>query len=46
MNAGGVLTIDDIITCRKLGLYGTICGKSLYQGTLDLKQALYEAANE
>ncbi|MBS1417792.1 MAG: 1-(5-phosphoribosyl)-5-((5-phosphoribosylamino)methylideneamino)imidazole-4-carboxamide isomerase, partial [Ruminiclostridium sp.] len=22
---------------------GTICGKSLYQGTLDLKQALEEA---
>ena len=41
--SGGVHTIDDIITCRKLGLYGTICGKSLYQGTLDLKQALEEA---
>ena len=41
--SGGVHTIDDIITCRKLGLYGTICGKSLYQGTLDLKQALQEA---
>lgn len=44
--SGGVHTIDDIITCRKLGLYGTICGKSLYQGTLDLKQALYEATND
>ena len=41
--SGGVHTIDDIITCRKLGLYGTICGKSLYQGTLDLKQALEKA---
>ena len=41
--SGGVHTIDDIITCRKLGLYGTICGKSLYHGTLDLKQALEKA---
>ena len=43
--SGGVHTIDDIITCRKLGLYGTICGKSLYQGTLDLKQALVKGVN-
>ena len=41
--SGGVHTIDDIITCRKLGLYGTICGNSVYQGTLDLKQALEKA---
>lgn len=41
--SGGVHTIDDIRICRKLGLYGTICGKSIYQGTLDLKQAIEEA---
>ncbi len=40
--SGGVHTIDDIITCKKLGLYGTICGKSIYSGTLDLKQAIAE----
>ena len=38
--SGGVHTIDDIITCKKLGLYGTICGKSIYSGTLDLKEAI------
>lgn len=42
--SGGVHTIDDIITCRDLGLYGTITGKSLYQGTLDLREAI-EAAD-
>lgn len=41
--SGGVHTIEDITTCRKLGLYGTICGKSIYSGTLDLKQAITEA---
>ena len=38
--SGGVHTIGDIIACRDLGLYGTIAGKSLYQGTLDLRGAI------
>lgn len=38
--SGGVHTIDDIVTCKKLGLYGTICGKSIYSGTLDLAEAV------
>ena len=38
--SGGVHTIDDIIACRKLELYGVICGKSIYSGTLDLKEAI------
>lgn len=41
--SGGVHTIEDIKICKKLGLYGTICGKSIYSGTLDLKQAIDEA---
>lgn len=44
--SGGVHTIDDITICKKLGLYGTICGKSIYSGTLDLKQAIAEAGND
>lgn len=36
----GVHTIEDIIACKKLGLYGTICGKSIYKGTLDLREAV------
>ncbi len=42
--SGGVHTMDDILICRDLGLYGTICGKSLYQGTLDLREAIEAAA--
>lgn len=38
--SGGVHTIDDIHICKKLGLYGTICGKSIYSGSLDLSEAI------
>ena len=38
--SGGVHTIDDIKLCKSMGLYGTICGKSLYKGTLNLKEAV------
>ena len=41
--SGGISNLDDITALRKLGLYGAICGKSLYQGTLDLKEAIREA---
>ncbi len=41
--SGGIKTIDDIRALKKLGLYGAICGKSLYSGTLELKEALSEA---
>lgn len=38
--SGGVHDIEDIKACKKMGLYGVICGKSLYSGTLDLKEAI------
>ncbi len=38
--SGGVTNISDIITLRDSGLYGAICGKSIYKGTLDLKEAI------
>lgn len=38
--SGGVHNIDDIKACKKMGLYGAICGKSIYSGTLDLKEAI------
>lgn len=44
--SGGVHTIDDIRICKEMGLYGTICGKSIYSGTLDLKQAIDEARTD
>lgn len=44
--SGGVTRLDDITALRCAGLYGAICGKSLYQGTLDLAQAITEAEKE
>ncbi|MCM1528694.1 MAG: 1-(5-phosphoribosyl)-5-[(5-phosphoribosylamino)methylideneamino]imidazole-4-carboxamide isomerase [Alistipes sp.] len=38
--SGGVHTMADIIACKEMGLYGTICGKSIYKGTLDLAEAI------
>ncbi len=38
--SGGVHTIEDIKNCKALNLYGTICGKSIYKGTLDLREAV------
>ena len=38
--SGGVHTLEDIKICCNMGLYGTIAGKSLYQGTLDLARAV------
>ena len=38
--SGGVTNIDDIISLRDNSLYGAICGKSIYKGTLDLREAI------
>lgn len=38
--SGGVTNIGDILTLRDNQLYGAICGKSLYEGTLSLAEAI------
>lgn len=38
--SGGVAVLKDIINLSDLDIYGAICGKSIYSGTLDLKQAI------
>lgn len=38
--SGGIRNIQDIKECRNNNLYGAICGKSIYKGTLDLKEAV------
>ncbi|MCL1789094.1 MAG: 1-(5-phosphoribosyl)-5-[(5-phosphoribosylamino)methylideneamino]imidazole-4-carboxamide isomerase [Oscillospiraceae bacterium] len=38
--SGGIKTINNIKTLKKNNIYGAICGKSLYSGTLDLKKAV------
>ena len=38
--SGGVHTIDDVIAAREANLAGVIIGRALYEGTIDLKEAL------
>ncbi|MDR1754773.1 MAG: 1-(5-phosphoribosyl)-5-[(5-phosphoribosylamino)methylideneamino]imidazole-4-carboxamide isomerase [Eubacterium sp.] len=38
--SGGVKTINNLLTLKKNGLYGAVCGKSIYSGNLDLKKAI------
>ena len=38
--SGGVSTLEDIRALRNMGLYGAILGKAMYNGAIDLKDAL------
>ena len=38
--SGGIKDIEDIKNLCELDIYGAICGKSIYSGNLDLKQAI------
>ena len=38
--SGGITVLKDIINLSDLDVYGAICGKAIYSGTLDLKQAI------
>lgn len=38
--SGGIRDIGNITKLCEMGLYGAICGKSIYSGTLDLAQAV------
>lgn len=44
--SGGVHTKEDIRAIKALGIDGVICGKALYEGTLDLEDALAIAKGE
>lgn len=41
--SGGVRSLSDVEACRSMGLYGVICGKSLYSGSLRLEEAIAKA---
>ena len=41
--SGGVKSIEDIIICKNISLYGCVCGKAIYSKQLDLKEALKKA---
>lgn len=38
--SGGIHTIRDIVALKEMELYGAICGKSIYKGTLSLEEAI------
>lgn len=42
--SGGVRSLVDIKALKDLNVYGVVCGKSLYEGTLRLEDALEEAS--
>ena len=42
--SGGISSIDDIKEIAKTGVEGAIIGRSLYEGTLDLAEAIKAAA--
>lgn len=44
--SGGIHGMEDIIALSEMGLYGAICGKSLYKGTLSLKEAIIYEKNK
>ncbi len=44
--SGGVRDLKDIAACKELGLYGVICGKSIYSGSLSLLQAIEMAGEQ
>jgi len=44
--SGGVRSIQDILDCKKLDLYGCICGKAVYTGALDLAMAIEKAGEQ
>ena len=44
--SGGIHTMKDIMALKEMGLYGAICGKSIYKGTLSLAEAVAYCSEE
>ncbi|MDF3005534.1 MAG: hisA [Oscillospiraceae bacterium] len=44
--SGGIGQLSDINSLVKAGLYGAICGKALYAGTLSLSQAIMSGGDQ
>ena len=38
--SGGISSVEDLERLRQLDVYGAICGKSIYSGKIDLKEAV------
>lgn len=41
--SGGVTTLEDVKNVKKIGAAGAIIGRSLYEGTINLKDAIAAA---
>jgi phosphoribosylformimino-5-aminoimidazole carboxamide ribotide isomerase len=44
--SGGVTTLQDVKNTKSIGAAGAIIGRSLYEGTIDLKEAIAASQNE
>lgn len=44
--SGGITTLEDIKTVKKIGATGVIIGKALYDGKIDLKKAIQTAKED
>jgi phosphoribosylformimino-5-aminoimidazole carboxamide ribotide isomerase len=44
--AGGIATVDDLRALARVGLDGAVLGRSLYEGTIDLAEALRAVQEE
>jgi len=40
MTAGGIRNVDDLVALKRLGAYGVVVGRALYEGSFDLHEAL------
>ena len=38
--SGGITYEDEILKLKEIGIYGSIVGKALYEGKLDLKKVM------
>lgn len=38
--SGGIASMDDLKKLKELGIYGAILGRSIYEGAIDLKEAI------
>jgi len=38
--SGGVSSLDDIRALNEMNMYGAILGKAIYEGAIDLKEAI------
>jgi phosphoribosylformimino-5-aminoimidazole carboxamide ribotide isomerase len=38
--AGGISSLEDLVNLRRIGVWGVVIGKALYEGVLKLREAL------